>query len=253
MSGDRVPKKEHEFLNKVSTYMVSYMGNSKPSAERFAFIVWQHMDNLIHYLDKMAKSDNDLPELSIFIDMTVVTDITDYLINSSNLSRDDAQYISFRICANYKFLRKIIMEYNSSPSDEGLIKEVVLFSPWFEPPEEFKEMTTSLGYDITKIFGNSILKIGEKRNKSLAESEIIFDKRIIEFIKQRETQLRGINVYKGSESLKFKIGFSGVARIATVDTSKMWMVGIDEYDLPCIEYCNVNTLKCGYTTITKER
>lgn len=103
-----------------------------------------------------------------------------------------------------------------------MIKECVLFSKGFKPKKEFKEFLESIYESPFTIEGNS---------------EIMFDPKVVEFVKNNQTdKFRGENVYKGESTFMMKIGFSGFCYVTKVDTDKTWILGYDIVDKPFIRY-----------------
>lgn len=116
-------------------------------------------------------------------------------------------------------------------------KDIVFTSGIFELDDVFRSFLNSIGY------------------KDLTE-EAREDEKVIQFIKDYGENFRGYLVYKGKPNFNFKIGFSGLAFIINVNTSKNWVLKMmnDDSDLKAISYVSVNKSSNGeiYLNSTNE-
>ena len=113
----------------------------------------------------------------------------------------------------------------------------VIFSEWFEAPDELKEFATSCGYDF---FSN--------RNY-----DIMFDSRVVDFCEKRLSRLWSEMVYKGRKNYKFRCGFAGAGYIRDINVNKHWIIKSNHVDAPIITYVYVNTNKYGYTRFIEKQ
>ena len=112
----------------------------------------------------------------------------------------------------------------------------VIFSEWFEAPDELKDFVVSCGY----VFFDNL------------NYDIMFDQRVVDFCEKRLTHLWNEMVYKGRENYKFRCGFAGAGYIRDVDVNKRWIIKYNNVDAPIITYVDVDTNKYGYTRLIKE-
>ncbi len=117
--------------------------------------------------------------------------------------------------------------------------KAIIFSNWFEAPDELINFCKSIGYE--KNYANFS-----------SDFSIMFDSRVIEFCEQRLSNLWGEMVYKGRKTYSRKIGFAGAGYIREVDTKRKWRLRYNNVDAPIIDYVDiyVNTNEYGYTVAT---
>lgn len=116
--------------------------------------------------------------------------------------------------------------------------KAVIFSNWFEAPDEFKEFCESIGYN--------------KPNYS-TNYDLMFDSRVVEFCEQRLTKLWEEKVYRGKESYKFRCGFAGAGYIRDIDITKVWRLKYNQVDAPIIEYVDINVNDYGRLSIIPQK
>ena len=112
--------------------------------------------------------------------------------------------------------------------------KAILFSRWFEAPDELNEFCKSIGYDNPDYSNNY---------------DLMFDSRVVEFCEQRLSGLWNEKVYKGRDSYKFRIGFAGAGYIRDIDTSRKWRIKYSNVDAPIIDYIDVNVNDYGYISL----
>ncbi len=112
--------------------------------------------------------------------------------------------------------------------------KAIIFDYYFEPPDELKNFCESIGY---------------KDNDYSTNYDLMFDKRIVEFCEKRLNNLWNEKVYKGKESIKFKIGFAGAGYIRDIDTTKKWRIKYNNVDAPIIDYVDVVVNQYGYVKV----
>ena len=114
--------------------------------------------------------------------------------------------------------------------------KAVIFSEWFEAPDELRDFVISCGYDFF----------------SSQNYDIMFNPRVVDFCEKRLSPLWNEMVYKGRENYKFRCGFAGAGYIRDVDVNKCWIIKYNNVDAPIITYVDVDTNKYGYTKLIKE-
>lgn len=114
--------------------------------------------------------------------------------------------------------------------------KAILFSNYFEAPDELKEFLESIGY-------NSPI--------NYQSFDLMFDERVINFCEQRLSKLWSEKVYKGRTSYNFRCGFAGAGYIREVDTTRTWRIKYNHLDAPIIEYVSAKVNKYGYLSIEK--
>jgi hypothetical protein len=115
--------------------------------------------------------------------------------------------------------------------------KAIIFDRWFQSPDEFKEFCESIGYKRFDIISCS-------RNYDL-----MFDERVIEFCEERLSKLWSEMVYKGKESIEFKIGFAGAGYIRDIDTDKTWVIEHNKVDAPIIKYVTPRRNEYGHLSV----
>lgn len=119
----------------------------------------------------------------------------------------------------------------------GKSMKAIIFSDWFEAPDELIEFCNSIGYDNPNFSSNF---------------DLIFDSRIVDFCEQRLTELWDENVYIGKTSSRYKIGFAGVGYIREIDTTKKWRLKYNNMDVPTIDYVDIYVNEYGYTYLVSQ-
>lgn len=114
--------------------------------------------------------------------------------------------------------------------------KAVIFSPWFEAPDELKELYMSFG----RVFHHSGF-----------DFKVSFDPRVVEFCENRAEDLWGERVYKGRSNYKYRIGFAGAGYIRDIDTTRKWRIGLNRVESPIIEYIDVVSDEFGRTNIVQ--
>ena len=112
--------------------------------------------------------------------------------------------------------------------------KAILFSRWFEAPDELNEFCKSIGYDNPDYSNNY---------------DLMFDRRVVEFCEQRLSGLWNEKVYKGKESYKFRCGFAGAGYIREIDTTRKWRIKYNNVDAPIIDYADVNVNDYGHISL----
>lgn len=112
--------------------------------------------------------------------------------------------------------------------------KAVIFTAYFEAPDELIDFCESIGYNI---------------HDYSRHFELMFDSRVVDFCEQRLSNLWNEKVYKGKESYKFRCGFAGAAYIRDIDTTKKWRIKYNNVDAPVIQYVDVNVNDYGYVSI----
>ena len=112
--------------------------------------------------------------------------------------------------------------------------KAILFSRWFEAPDELNEFCKSIGYDNPDYSNNY---------------DLMFDSRVVEFCEQRLSGLWNEKVYKGRDSYKFRIGFAGAGYIREIDTTRKWRIKYNNVDAPIIDYVDVNVNDYGHISL----
>ena len=115
--------------------------------------------------------------------------------------------------------------------------KAVIFSEWFEAPDELRDFVISCGYDFF----------------SSRNYDIMFNQKVVDFCEKCLSPLWNEMVYKGQENYKFRCGFAGAGYIRDVDVNKRWIIKYNNVDAPIITYVDVDTNKYGYTRLIKER
>ena len=118
--------------------------------------------------------------------------------------------------------------------------KAILFSQYFEAPDELVEFCKSIGYT------------GSRHSYSHNFS-LMFDERVVQFCEQRLSNLWNEKVYKGAESHKFRCGFAGAGYIREINTTKKWRLRYNNVDEPIVDYVNIRVNDYGYTTMVSER
>lgn len=117
--------------------------------------------------------------------------------------------------------------------------KAILFTHWFEAPDELDKFCKSIGYDNPNYSNNY---------------DLMFDSRVVEFCEQRLSSLWDEKVYKGKDSFDFRIGFAGAGYIREIDTTKKWRLKYNQVDAPIIDYVDINVNDYGYVSvISKEK
>ena len=111
--------------------------------------------------------------------------------------------------------------------------KAIIFSDWFEAPDELNDFCKSIGYD----------------NPNYHSHKLMFDSRVVDFCEQRLTELWDEPVYKGRNSRKFRIGFAGTGYIREIDTTKRWRLKYNNVDAPIVDYVDIHVDDYGYTAI----
>ena len=112
--------------------------------------------------------------------------------------------------------------------------KAILFPYWFEAPDELNEFCKSIGYN-NPDYSN--------------DYNLMFDSRIVEFCKQRLSNLWNEKVYKGRDSYKFRIGFAGAGYIRDIDTTRKWRIKYSNVDAPIIDYIDVKVNDYGLVSV----
>lgn len=112
--------------------------------------------------------------------------------------------------------------------------KAVIFSSWFEAPDELLEFCASIGH----VFHHSGL-----------DYKVCFDQRVVEFCEKHAETLWDECVYKGRTNYRFRIGFAGAAYIRDIDTNRKWRIVYNSVDAPVIQYIDVITDEFGKTDI----
>lgn len=112
--------------------------------------------------------------------------------------------------------------------------KAVLFSNWFDAPDELNEFCKSIGYD---------------NPKYSSDFNLMFDQRVVEFCEQRLSRLWNEQVYKGKESYKFRVGFAGAGYIRNIDTTRKWRIKYNNVDAPIINYVDIKVNNYGYVSL----
>lgn len=115
-------------------------------------------------------------------------------------------------------------------------RKALIFDSWFEAPDNLIDYIVSLGYN--------------KRNYK-NNFDLMFDERVIDFVKNNLKTFRGNNRFQGKESYNFKIGFAGCVSIVEVDTTRPWIVEYGNDDGVKIKYIKIEKNEYGYVTIKK--
>lgn len=108
--------------------------------------------------------------------------------------------------------------------------EVAVFSDWFIPTVEFKEVLENIDY-------------GER---------VCFDPYVIEYIKKNKNYHawgRCDYAIKGTPSADYKVGFAGAAYVIKVDVSKPWTIRWDNGDVPYPAYVIISSDAHNYTQV----
>lgn len=117
--------------------------------------------------------------------------------------------------------------------------KAILFNYWFKAPDELDEFCKSIGYDNPNYSNNY---------------DLMFDSRVVEFCEHRLSSLWNEKVYKGRDSLDFRIGFAGAGYVREIDTTKRWRLKYNHVDAPIIDYVDINVNDYGYiSVISKEK
>ena len=109
--------------------------------------------------------------------------------------------------------------------------KAILFSRWFEAPDELNEFCKSIGYE----------------NPNYSDLTLMFDPRVVAFCEQRLSPLWDEKVYKGKESIQFRVGFAGAGYIRDIDTNRNWQLKYSKVDAPIIDYVKICSNSFGYT------
>ena len=112
--------------------------------------------------------------------------------------------------------------------------KAILFSNWFEAPDELNNFCKSIGYE---------------NPKYSTDFDLMFDPRVIEFCEQRLSKLWNERVYKGKESYKFRVGFAGAGYICDIDTTRKWRLQYNHVDAPLIDYVDIKVNDYGRVSI----
>lgn len=112
--------------------------------------------------------------------------------------------------------------------------KAIIFSYWFEAPDELNEFCKSIGY------------INPDYSKNY---DLMFDNRVIEFCEQKLSNLWNEKVYKGRESYKFRVGFAGAGYIREIDTTRKWILKYNHVDAPIINYVDIDINNYGHVSI----
>ena len=116
--------------------------------------------------------------------------------------------------------------------------KAILFPYWFEAPDELNEFCKSMGYN-NPDYSN--------------DYNLMFDSRIVEFCKQRLSNLWNEKVYKGRDSYKFRIGFAGAGYIRDIDTTRKWRIKYSNVDAPIIDYVDVKVNDYGLVSVVSAK
>lgn len=115
--------------------------------------------------------------------------------------------------------------------------KAILFSYWFEAPDELNEFCESIGY----------------KNPNYSKNyDLMFDSRVVEFCEQRLSKLWSEQVYKGKKSCNFRIGFAGAGYIRDIDTTRKWRLKYNKVDAPIIDYVEVDVNDYGHVSIVSQ-
>lgn len=115
--------------------------------------------------------------------------------------------------------------------------KAILFSYWFEAPDELNEFCKSIGYE---------------NPKYSTDFDLMFDSRVIEFCEQRLSRLWSEQVYKGKESYKFRCGFAGAGYIREIDTTRNWRIKYNHVYAPLIDYVDIKVNDYGYVSVVSK-
>lgn len=116
--------------------------------------------------------------------------------------------------------------------------KAILFSYWFEAPDELNKFCKSIGYKNPDYSNNY---------------DLMFDSRVVEFCEQRLSGLWNEKVYKGRDSHKFRIGFAGAGYIRDIDTTRKWRIKYSNVDAPIIDYVDINVNDYGYVSVVSTK
>ena len=112
--------------------------------------------------------------------------------------------------------------------------KAIIFSYWFEAPDELYEFCQSIGYD---------------EFIDYHDFDLMFDERVINFCEQRLSSFLDEQVYKGRPNTKFRVGFAGAGYIRDIDVTKTWMFDYNRGVAPVIKYIDLYINKYGYLSI----
>lgn len=115
--------------------------------------------------------------------------------------------------------------------------KAIIFSRWFEAPDELNDFCKSIGYD-NPDYSN--------------DYNIMFNARVVEFCEQRLSGLWDESVYKGRTSHKFRIGFAGAGHIREIDTTRKWRLKYSNVDAPIIDYVDIRINDYGYVSVVSQ-
>lgn len=115
------------------------------------------------------------------------------------------------------------------------VMKAIIFSSWFEAPDELNDFCRKLGYRNLDYLNNF---------------DLMFDSRVVEFCEQNLSKFGKEKVYKGKSSNKFKIGFAGAGYIRDIDTTKKWILKYNNMNIPIIDYVNININNYGYVSVS---
>lgn len=116
--------------------------------------------------------------------------------------------------------------------------KAILFPYWFEAPDELNEFCKTIGYN-NPDYSN--------------DYNLMFDSRVVEFCKQRLSNLWNEKVYKGRDSCKFRIGFAGAGYIRDIDTTRKWRIKYSNVDAPIIDYVDINVNEYGLVSVVSAK
>lgn len=115
--------------------------------------------------------------------------------------------------------------------------KAIIFSYWFEAPDELSDFCKSIGYN---------------NPDYLNDCNIMFDTRVIEFCEQRLTNLLKEDVYKGRTNHRFRLGFAGAGYIREIDTTKRWRIKYSNVDAPIIDYIDIRINDYGHVSVVSQ-
>ena len=114
--------------------------------------------------------------------------------------------------------------------------KAVVFSGWFEAPDELIEFCKNIGYE----------------NPDFKSLDLMFDKRIVDFCEQRLSKLWDENVYKGRQTYMRKIGFAGAGYIRDIDTTRKWRFKYSHVGAPIVDYVEIHVNDYGEISIVSQ-
>ena len=103
--------------------------------------------------------------------------------------------------------------------------KAIVFSQYFEAPDELDNYCTELGY----------------KEPDYTSPDIMFDQRIIDFCQERFYKSTGSEgCYIGRPSKDFLCGYAGAGYIRYIDTSRLWHIDFNlGRGTPTIQYLNI--------------